>query len=278
VKGDVAAARTALAAGEKLEEEWQQKTPLMCAAEAGHEDVLEVLLAAGARVDHASGHDGEWTALRYAARAGQAAMVERLLSAGADASIGADSWEGSLAHLAARRADTSVVELLARHNLPLDLDSQKVGGTPLCVAAYGNNENVVAALLAHGARIDARGELGRTALHLAAQAGHAKVVRLLLDHGAQRELADRLGRNPVHLACEEGHDNVIDALSWDAALRDWSPSLFRADAHGWTPLAVASALGRARCVQALRTPAEMLELRNDATLRTALHWRAAAET
>lgn len=59
-------------------------SPLHRAAEAGHEDIVELLLSAGADTDPGKA-DGMPTPLHFAAGSGHAGIVRRLLASGADA-------------------------------------------------------------------------------------------------------------------------------------------------------------------------------------------------
>lgn len=59
------------------------------------------------------------------------------------------------------------------------------GLTPLHVAAFIGNENVVSYLLDHGASVNSVTQRGETPLHYAARASQPAVMRLLLDNGAQ---------------------------------------------------------------------------------------------
>ena len=88
--------------------------------------------------------------------------------------------------------------------------------TPLHMSALAGNTEVVAALLARGARLEARaGEslYRATPLYLAAQNGHSEVVRLLVARGAN--LHSRLARlevTPLFVAAERGHSEVVRLL------------------------------------------------------------------
>ena len=66
-----------------------------------------------------------------------------------------------------------------------DLFDCQTGLTPLHVAAFIGNENVVSYLLDKGANISSVTQRGETPLHYAARAGHPNIMRLLLDNGAQ---------------------------------------------------------------------------------------------
>ena len=71
-------------------------------------------------------------------------------------------------HLAASRGHVGVVkQLCAAAGAAVDAQDTD-GDSPLILATKGGHEGVVRALLAHGARRDARDERGGTVLHFAA--------------------------------------------------------------------------------------------------------------
>ena len=65
--------------------------------------------------------------------------------------------------------------------------------TPLHIAAARNKIEAVAALISHGADVNARDEYGKTPLMQASYYGYAKVVEALLDAGADKELKGTSG-------------------------------------------------------------------------------------
>lgn len=88
-------------------------------------------------------------------------------------------------------------------NANADVNTSRQGGEPALVwaADYGT-PNVVKALLARGAKVDARDKLGRTALHYAAWNGEVtrENVRLLLNAGADVNARDHAGLTPLMVA------------------------------------------------------------------------------
>ncbi len=83
---------------------------------------------------------------------------------------------------------------------------------PLHSAVAGRNVEIVRELLAHGADVHARQDLGFTALHGAAVEGGEEMIRLLLDHGADRYAENDAGKTPGDLARERGKEQAARLL------------------------------------------------------------------
>jgi ankyrin repeat protein len=91
------------------------------------------------------------------------------------------------------------------------------GTTPLMLASRLGRGDVVAALLAAGASVDAADERGYTALFHAchdpdADRGHPEVVELLIAAGADKEAAIGFGVRPLMFAAGNGEAGVVEAL------------------------------------------------------------------
>jgi DNA-directed RNA polymerase specialized sigma24 family protein len=86
-------------------------TPLIRAAEAGHLDIVEVLLGAGAAVEGQCHCETGESALWAAVANGRAGVAARLLEAGADPNCSSDSGTTAL-HIAVYRGRQDLVDLL----------------------------------------------------------------------------------------------------------------------------------------------------------------------
>ena len=146
-------------------------TPLLWAAEKGHEHVVKSLIDAGADINKARG-DG-WTALHIALYWGRENLAKTLIESGADIN----------------RQDNFLT-------------------TPLHVAASKGLVYTVKLLIDGGADINKVQRDGRTPLHDAAEEGHAKVAKILTDAGANILKEDRLGLTPVDYVVENDHESV----------------------------------------------------------------------
>lgn len=152
------------------------------------------------------------TALSFAAEAGHDAIVDVLLAAGASAGL-ADRSGYSPLHLAARHGHTSCVRLLLQGGAPPDArDGQKQ--TPLHLCANTGQTDGAKLLLDFGASIDAvGGEARTTALWRAVEQEHTDLALALINARADPMLCDATHREtPLHLAARDGNAAVVASL------------------------------------------------------------------
>ncbi|XP_011310262.1 26S proteasome non-ATPase regulatory subunit 10-like isoform X2 [Fopius arisanus] len=135
-----------------------------CAASAGREKVVVILITEGANVN-AQTIDGH-SALQYAASKNWHSICLKLIEKGADVNI---------------------------------IDNR--GATPLHRAASKGNIEIVKMLLAQGSRlkIDKTDAYGNSALHLACEEDRNAEAKLLVSHGANLELTNREKKIPLDL-------------------------------------------------------------------------------
>jgi hypothetical protein len=162
----------------------------MLAADAGHTEVVQVLLAAGANVVTRTLE--EFTALHLACKNGKHAVVQQLLAAGADMEVPYTDQNLTPLHTAAganKEARTGS------------------GSTALFMASRHGKHDVVRLLLAAGAARNS----GTTPLYEAALNGHVKAIQLLLQRGANAQVVVG-GRTPLTEAAESGFVAFIQLL------------------------------------------------------------------
>ena len=87
------------------------------------------------------------------------------------------------------------------------------GEQVLHYAVWGGDRRTVAALIKAGAEINAADRLGITPLMLAAREGKAQVVEALLGAGADAMRRNRMGEDAVSLASQRGHSEVVKMLT-----------------------------------------------------------------
>lgn len=169
-------------------------TMLHRAAQQGHLQLVELLIAKGAPLDERS-HDGSnLTPLHLAASENQIDTVTLLLEKGADINArgkGARYRGWSALAFAAWNNNKSMVELLIRKGAA-------VKTIALWHAAYKGHKDIAELLLANGAVIDIPGRKPWGPLHKAAEMGRPEMVQLLLEHGADVNRRSYGKSTPLH--------------------------------------------------------------------------------
>jgi hypothetical protein len=178
-------------------------TALMRAAWLGSKPMTDLLIEKGAQVN-TQDHQ-QWTALMFAAENGSAGIVDRLLKAGADPQAqNSDGWTAS--QLAVLNGHTQIADTLSGgkgsdDSLDVFLKAVEFEKAP-----------IVASLLAHGAKVNARKEKGENALAIAIEKGNAEIVKLLLKNGADPN-AIISGKSMLERAREHRHKEIIQFLT-----------------------------------------------------------------
>lgn len=123
----------------------------------------------------------------------------------------ADGW--TPLHLACFFGHLETVEMLLQLGADVKVRSANaMNNTPLHAAAASRNQDICAALLSHGAEVNAAQHAGYTALHSAATNGDIEIVRLLLAHEANPKMKSEKGETPLEMARQRGHLAVADLL------------------------------------------------------------------
>ena len=230
-------------------------TPLMLAANGGHEEAVNALLESGADVN--AWNDDFYSALHFAAQIGHEGIVSALLEKGARVTMmdnpiwvavysrnervvrmllekGAQCTPSALQLAAAQGYKEILIALLEKNPFLDQADSSNY--TPLIKASENGHEECVRILLAAGARVDP-GHLvgGHTALMKAAKAGHLKVVEVLIAAGADVNAVNRFNERTTALieAAANRHREIATALIAAGA------NVNAQDQSGCTPLFLA---------------------------------------
>jgi len=149
-------------------------TALWCAAGAGHQTIVESLVAAGADVNHVTKTNS--TPLRAACFEGRLDIVKFLCEMKADFHI-----------------------------------ANKYNNTCLMISCYKGHQEVVEYLLNAGADPNTKALCGASALHFSAEIGNVPIVQCLLDHGARMEPNEH-GMTPLKAAAERCQAVMVDFL------------------------------------------------------------------
>ena len=179
----------------KESEEIEDKTALVLAARNGHEEVVRLLVNAGADVNNSNSTqsvplfspDGDhsvysgdrnvcdFTPLQMAAENGNFGCVDLLINAGADVNM-----------------------------------SDRCGNTPLSLAAANDHDGCVFTLLMAGARVN--GKMTVSPLAAAVRNGHINVARMLILAGADVNMLGECLNRPLYYAAIGGNPECVSAL------------------------------------------------------------------
>ena len=229
--GDLAKVKALLKDNPSLVSRKEGDAPLHLAVKSHNKDMVELLLAHGAKVN--ARNVIKMTPLQLAVTSDYKDIAELLLTKRAKVNV-KDSRGRTLMHLAAEFGHKEMVQLLLAHgahvNTRCDVSynegfSHKA--TPLHLAARFGNKEVVELMLANGADVNSKTKAvklkdiadeaqnaawGQTPLHWAAYMDRKDVAELLLTRGAKVNVKDSRGRTPMHLAAKNGHIHMVELL------------------------------------------------------------------
>lgn len=186
---------------------------LGAAIEHGYKDLAQALIGAGINVDPPPDVDPRGWLNLAAGRPGQADIVVAMLAAGAEPSVAGD-------------------RIWTVHD-------------PLRMATLARLPDNVTRLLAAGANVERRDDLGRTALHAAAFHNAVDCMNALLDGGADIDALDDKGCPPIFSAINGGAQEAVKCLVRRGAelgrvYGEWGTALVYAAAQRKSSLLVAA--------------------------------------
>ena len=233
------------------------RTPLQAARDGGHQQAVQLLINAGARIHsvepnyqparvslYAAAEGGKpellaavlasskadlnkpdplsgLTPLMLAIRAKHLASMEMLLQAGARANQTDARGRPPLVE-AANMGKTEMLSLLFRYGAEADqLDG--LGRSALMAAAWSDKPDAVALLLEREGDIDRMDERGDTALSLAVSARANDIIGRLIANGADVNLANHAGRTPLMDAMQHGYEDGVTLLLKSGAQFEVAP-------------------------------------------------------
>ena len=184
-------------------------TPLVKAAWDGDEGIVDVLLAAGAKVNANATDTGE-TALMNAVTRGHIAIIQKLLKAGADVSPkNKFQFNAFTSAVAAGKADIAAMLLDAGAKI----EDGAAGLTPLQFAASAGNVDMIRFLVKRGANVNHGVKSGeQTALLSAIYGAHPEAVQALVDLKADVNAKTKDGDTPLKVAMKGDQDDMVKIL------------------------------------------------------------------
>ena len=199
-------------------------TPLIVAAMQGHAAIVDVLVEAGAWLDHTMKvEEGKATAILAASQQGHTPCVRRLIASRASTNLPNANGDVPLGAAAYKGHRETVAALLVVSEIEVDYPNQR-GATPLGLACFRGHVECAALLLAHGAFIDHAAHDTRTAMYAACRLGHMACAQLLSSYGAARVgIARAQSPDPTTAEDTALHFGFINLENWLRQSRGWSP-------------------------------------------------------
>jgi len=117
---------------------------------------------------------------------------------------------------AAEKGHTDIVKALLAHGADVNAKEPhgaSAGATALMYAVVAGHNDIVQVLLTHGADVNAReNKVGFTALMGAAYNGQTNAVQALVAHGADVNAKNNDGDTALMLAKKKGHKEIVRIL------------------------------------------------------------------
>ena len=171
------------------------RTALFYTSQNGHAETVELLLNRGANPNLKD--ERGVSPLRLAAEYGHLEVVNILLAAGADPNIKTKDYGNLALHAACSNGHIDIISILLEQGDHLNLKN-RIGMTPLIMAARHGHDDLVKMLIEQGAIIDIKEKSGLTALHFACVHGNGEMLPALLAAGADPNLKTSEGLTPLH--------------------------------------------------------------------------------
>ncbi|HVT03618.1 MAG TPA: ankyrin repeat domain-containing protein [Thermoanaerobaculia bacterium] len=210
---DVATIKEMLASGISTEttiEYGEHKiTPLIKAAWDGEEEIVNILLASGAKVNANATDTGE-TALMNAVTRGHIPIVRILIKAGADVSP-KNKFDFNAFTSAVAAGNQEIAGLLLDAGAKVEAGAS--GLTPLQFAASSGNIEMIRFLVKRGANVNHGAKTGgQTALLSAIYGAHPEAVQALVDLKADVSAKTSDGTTPLKAAQKGDQDDIVKIL------------------------------------------------------------------
>ena len=169
---------------------------------------------------------GGETALTCAAARGRQEVVRLLLEAGADTEWRDNPRSYTALHVAARIGAMEVARRLLESHADMEaVDSE--GRRPLHLASLEGNARVAQLLLHAGADKEAGNRDGQRPLHIASALGHFLVARVLLQAGVEKNAVDGHGMTAAKLARQKGHMRIEQLIFFEQCCCCVQPSMLQ---------------------------------------------------
>jgi ankyrin repeat protein len=150
---------------------------------------------------------------------GDRVTIEEIVTLEIDFNSNSENTDRTLLTAAAYGDQPDLIRALVTHGADLEQPTFW-GKRALHVAAAADSPNSIETLIGLGAEIDSEANCGTTPLMVAAACGNRRAIKVLLDHGADIHRLDFIGCNAWLLATEKEHGEVARDLALAGACTD----------------------------------------------------------
>ena len=241
------------------------QTPLHAASYFGNVEIVRLLLDSGADTEaNAEGDNGEkplhqLSYGKYRSQEDGVRVAQLLLEGGADVNTRRnDHW--TPLHLASYFGNLEIVCLLLDHGADSEANAKgDMGEKPLHKVSYGEYRSqedgvrVAQLLLERGTDVNTRRVDHQTPLHVASYFGNFEIVSLLLNHGADSEANAEgdMGEKPLHKVSYGDYRSLEDGVRVAQLLLEHGADVNTRRNDHWTPLHAASYFGNVKIIRLL---------------------------
>jgi ankyrin repeat protein len=171
-------------------------------------------------------------------------------------------------HLASYYGEPEIVRALLDHGASVNAENG-AGETPLYVVSrgvyhsQGDGACITRLLLERGGNANARGKDHSTSLNAASYTARPEIVRILLDHGANPHAKTRQGKDSLDLVSRGEYGPEEDGVRVAQLLLERGVDANSQDKDRWTPLHSACQSGRPEIVRLLLDHGAKVDAEND---------------
>jgi ankyrin repeat protein len=112
--------------------------------------------------------------------------------------------------IAGYKGQIEVVKLLLKHKA--DVNAKSGEGTVLMGACFKGNVELAELLMKHHADVNSANDLGTTPLMYAILGQKIELIKLLLENGAVKDVKERSGKTALDYAIQSGNKEIIDLV------------------------------------------------------------------